>query len=534
VSFLLLAALPVFFIGLGANSVWDANEAFYVETPRQMVLSGDYVHPTFNALERYNKPVLSYWIVAGLYQLFGISVGVERLGIAAGAMGILLATWLIGTGLGSPRVGVIAALLVATAPRIVFISRRIFIDVYITLFMSLTLALFVLAERTPARRRRYLLLMYVAMGLGVLTKGPVAVILPAAAIGLWLLIQRRLADVRRLMLVPGAAIVLAIVAPWYVAVGLTDPHGWQHAIDFFFGENVGRFASSMTGSRSPLFYLGVLFADFLLPWAPLLAVAIIVAWRARDLLAANPVRSLLWCWIVVIVGGFSFSASKEDLYIFSVVPAAAALIAESLVATGFGARAAIVRAGFVVVAVTLAGAGVFTWIYLRTGYYAIESATVLAAVLGAAGVAAIVLVLRRQGAAVFGTMAAACVVLNYLLVLRVLPGLEALKPVPALAAAIRAQGTPAAQIAFCQMDLPSLVYYADRPVTPLDGTRHAREFLRQYPEPWIVTGEAEWEELDSDVPNLCIKAERRLFETRLIDIIRGTSPPKVLLVGRCR
>ena len=74
---LLLLALPVFFLFLGANAIWDANEAFYVETPRQMVQSGDYVNPSFNGLPRFNKPVLSYWIVAGLYKLFGISVEVE-------------------------------------------------------------------------------------------------------------------------------------------------------------------------------------------------------------------------------------------------------------------------------------------------------------------------------------------------------------------------------------------------------------------------------------------------------------------------
>ena len=66
---LLLAALPVYFLALGANSIWDANEAFYVETPRQMVESGDYVTPYWNGELRVNKPVLSYWIVAGLYQL---------------------------------------------------------------------------------------------------------------------------------------------------------------------------------------------------------------------------------------------------------------------------------------------------------------------------------------------------------------------------------------------------------------------------------------------------------------------------------
>src|SRR4029079_12472189 len=67
------------------------NEAFYVETPREMAERGDYISPTFNYEPRFNKPVLSYWIVAAFYRLFGVSVGVERLAIALGAM-ILIAT----------------------------------------------------------------------------------------------------------------------------------------------------------------------------------------------------------------------------------------------------------------------------------------------------------------------------------------------------------------------------------------------------------------------------------------------------------
>jgi 4-amino-4-deoxy-L-arabinose transferase-like glycosyltransferase len=322
---LLLAALPVFFIDLGASSIWDANEAFYVETPRQMVLTGDYVSPSFNALERFNKPVLSYWIVAGLYQAFGVSVETERWGIALGAVLILLAAFLLGRALRSTATGLLAALLIATAPRIVFFARRIFIDVWITAFMSLTLACLVLALRDETRRRRYLALMYVTMGLGVLTKGPMAVILPGAVVLAWLAVERRLGDLSRLMLVPGALIVLAIAAPWWIAVGLSEPHGWQHVTEFFVGENVGRFSSSMTGGRAPWFFLGVLFGDFLLPWAPLLVAVIASAWlRRREPDPARSLQRLLWIWIAVIVGGFSLSASKEDLYIFSVVPPAAA------------------------------------------------------------------------------------------------------------------------------------------------------------------------------------------------------------------
>ena len=137
-----------------------------------MVLTGDYVNPSFNGQPRFNKPVLSYWIVAGLYHLFGVSVTTERLGIALGAVGIVFATFLIGRALGSSRTAVLAALVVATAPRVVMHGRRIFIDVYITAFMALALACFVWAERQPERRRRHLVLMYVAIGLAVLTKGP--------------------------------------------------------------------------------------------------------------------------------------------------------------------------------------------------------------------------------------------------------------------------------------------------------------------------------------------------------------------------
>ena len=73
------AAILPYFVDLGGSSIWDANEAFYVETPREMMERGDYVSPTFNYQPRLNKPVLSYWIVAGVLQ------GVRRLGRRAAA-----------------------------------------------------------------------------------------------------------------------------------------------------------------------------------------------------------------------------------------------------------------------------------------------------------------------------------------------------------------------------------------------------------------------------------------------------------------
>ena len=92
---LLCLAVCPYFVDLSGSSIWDANEAFYVETPREMMERGDYIGPTFNYQPRFNKPVLSYWIVAGFYKVFGVSVGVQRIPIALGAVAMILTAFFL-------------------------------------------------------------------------------------------------------------------------------------------------------------------------------------------------------------------------------------------------------------------------------------------------------------------------------------------------------------------------------------------------------------------------------------------------------
>src|SRR3712207_596594 len=126
VLLLALAILP-YFIGLGDSSIWDANEALYVETPREMMERGDYVFPTFNYEPRVNKPVLSYWIVAGFYKAFGISVWSERLAIALGGTGLVGIGFVLGFASMSRRDAAWLAALwagagLAIAPRVLMFS----------------------------------------------------------------------------------------------------------------------------------------------------------------------------------------------------------------------------------------------------------------------------------------------------------------------------------------------------------------------------------------------------------------------------
>lgn len=531
---LLLAALPVYFIFLGANSIWDANEAFYVDTPRRMVETGDYVTPYFNGHERLNKPVLSYWIVAGFYNLFGATVAVERMGIAVGAIGIILATLLIGIALRSTLTGLLAALIVATAPRMVMFSRRIFIDIWITCFMAITLACFVMAERYPRHRRAWLVAMYAAIGCGVLTKGPVAVVFPVLTCAIWMTVEGRWTDLRRLMLVPGTLIILAIVVPWYAA--LYQLHGWGPIVQFFVGENFGRYTGEMASEgRGIFFYLPVLFGD-LFPWAPLLLVPIVRAWRpafAGEPSTEASIRRLLWIWIVSITAVFSLSQSKQDLYIFPVVPAVAALVAHALV-SHFAEPDRWLNRLLGVVAALSALSGIAAYWLFGSGYYEVSAIGWVALTCVAGGVATWWLVWRGQRTRAVFALAVTFIVFNYLFVGSALPGVERLKPSVPLAAEIRERAGTDGHVGAYHLLFPSLVYYLGRPIEEIGSVEHAQAFFAPERPAWAIMSDERYTELRTIVPELCVVDRRPLFEAKLSDLVSREPAADVLLVtNRC-
>lgn len=533
-AWLLALAVPVFLIDLGANSIWDHNEAFYVETPRQMVERGDYVTPYFNDAERLNKPVLSYWIVAGLYHAFGVSVGVERAGIALGALGIVLSAFLIGRAVRSTSTGLLAALIVATAPRVVMHSRRIFIDVYITLFMSLTLACFVLAERYPHHRRRLLLAMYVCIGLGMLTKGPVAIVLPAFVCALWFTIERRWTDLRRMSLGSGLAIIAAIVVPWYAL--LYSRHGWGPVLGFFQGENVDRFMTSMVpGDQRPWFwYLQVLLSD-LFPWAPLLIVPLLAAWRptggAAD--ASATLRRLLWCWVVGITAAFSLSATKQDLYIFPVITASAVLIADALINSEFGRLHRGLRWGLALSAVATALCGVAIAYFFTSGAYALVGVPAAAGICVMGGITAATCVIAGRHRLAVTALAGTFVLFNYVFVARVLPSVERFKPSPRFARVAVDQGAESDRIGSYEYMLSSLVYYARRPVQQLGTEEEVRDFYAKGPG-WVVMRREQFDELGLRLPGLCAAASSPVFDAQIGSLLERRPPAEVVVVtNRC-
>ena len=526
---LLAAAIVPYFVNLGVSSIWDANEAFYAQTPREMMEAHDYVTPSFNFQLRMNKPVLSYWNVAASYRLFGVSEWSERLPIAIGGVVLIGTAFALGRLLGGTLAGVLAALVLATSPRLLLLARRIIIDVHVTMWTGLVLLCFALSECRPERRRLYLCLMYVAAGFGVLTKGPVAVFLPALVFFIYLASQKRLGELRHMMLPVGAIIGLTIVVPWYFF--LYREYGWEYIGAFIFGENLERYREAVgEQSRGLLFYIPVMLAD-LFPWSLMIPVAL---WWAATERRRNRVARLLLIWIAVIVVFFSLSGTKEDLYILPVVAAEAALIGAMLSRAIEGEpvlRPTSWAVGLTAVLFIAAGTGL-VWLFAVANRYSLAGATFVGAVAVMGGLAALVFSMRRQILASASSIAGSLVIVAWCVVLCTLPDFERYKPVRPFSEVIRARASIGAIVGWYKFALPSMVFYLHRPIMEVIVPDHLRAVFHSTSDVYFVMTEDEYTQVKDRLPvETYVLARQPMFDLKPRNFLEGSELPRFVLVS---
>jgi len=328
-ALLLVLSLP-YFVNLGQSSIWDANEAFYAETAREMLVSGDYLSPRFNYEIRAQKPPLTYWAVLLSYKLLGVNEFALRIPSALAALGILFFVYATARLLFGPLSGLIAALIAATTPRIFILVRRLPIDILLLFF--LTAALFFLVRAIQKGKVQHWVPAYLFASLGFMTKGPIALVIPAGTCILWMLLNRRLrlSDTHP---VAGAFVFALIALPWYLLIYAA--HGWTYISTFFLSDNLGRFATETLGpGRGPFYYFSVYAIDFF-PWSILSAFVIYLLWRNRkDVLSERKLSfglPLIWCALIFLI--FTLSKNKQEYYIAPMYPAAAVILS-GVVAAG--------------------------------------------------------------------------------------------------------------------------------------------------------------------------------------------------------
>jgi 4-amino-4-deoxy-L-arabinose transferase-like glycosyltransferase len=171
-----------------------------------------------------------------------------------------------------------------------------------------------------------MVLAWAAAALGVLTKGIVAVFLPAAALLMYSWFRRDGQVWRRLSPLRGVPVFLLIAAPWFVGMYRAVP-GF---LDFFFiREHLQRYLTPIAGRQQAWwFFLPVLVVG-VLPWVPSAVRALATGWRASEPRAGFNVRGFLWCWVIVTFVFFSASDSKLVPYILPLFPALGLLMASA-------------------------------------------------------------------------------------------------------------------------------------------------------------------------------------------------------------
>jgi 4-amino-4-deoxy-L-arabinose transferase-like glycosyltransferase len=316
--------------GLGRAAVGDSDEAFYAEAAREMIASGNWLTPTYNFDERFQKPVLYYWLTAATYLVAGVSATAARWWSAMSAVAIAVVVYWATRRWYDAATAQAAGLIAATSVGSALMARMALPDLPLAAFVTgSVVSAFVAIFDDEQRSLPWMLLAAALAALAMLTKGPVGPLVAALAVGGAVLVDRKAAKVRPSDIVMAAFAFLVIAAPWYVV--MAAQHGTAYLTGFFIGDNFERFATTRFNDPRPVwFYLPIL-AIGLMPWTPfaILGIPTLRRGRGRQISISNVDRRVIM-WALVPLVFFSASVGKQPRYILPILPPLAILLARGI------------------------------------------------------------------------------------------------------------------------------------------------------------------------------------------------------------
>src|SRR5688572_2438884 len=168
--YLLLAGLAgiMFFLNLGAASLWDVDEGRNSTCSLEEMEAGNWIVPTFNGQLRVDKPALLYWLQILSYQLFGVSEFAARFPSALAALITVFLVYELARSMFTRTTGLLAGVIVSTTPMLCGAARFANPDALLNCLTVLTLTIFWFG--LSARRWWWFAALGAATGLAVLAK----------------------------------------------------------------------------------------------------------------------------------------------------------------------------------------------------------------------------------------------------------------------------------------------------------------------------------------------------------------------------
>ncbi|MGH6969839.1 MAG: ArnT family glycosyltransferase, partial [Stellaceae bacterium] len=335
-----LLCLGLYLPGIAALPPTDRDEARFAQATRQMLATDDWLHIRFQGQARNQKPAGIYWLqalsVAATSNAASPAIWPYRLPSLIGAIVAVLLTFALGCNLVGAPAALLGAALLAS-------SLSLTVEAHLAKTDAVLLACVVAAQLALAeiyRRGRagvavpwlWALLLWMAIGIGALIKGPVAPLLAALTVAALLLADREAGWLKALRAWWGVPLAILIVGPWLAAMMRTTHDTFLAGSlgQDFFGKVVG----VQQGHGAPPGTYLLLLALIFWPGSLFAAAGVRRAWRERE----RPSQRFLLAWIVPFWVALELVPTKLPHYILPVLPALALLGAHALFNADAGPR----------------------------------------------------------------------------------------------------------------------------------------------------------------------------------------------------
>lgn len=498
-AFWALVFWVVIFWRLGYPSLLDPDEAHYAQLTREMLRAGNWMVPLLDGTPYIDKPVLFHWLQGASITLLGESEFALRLPSALATIGLVATTWWLGAHLFTAEIGEWAAMMLVTLPATFALASIGMIDMVYTAFLFGGVACLIVAAFKD--RPRLQDPGYVLLALAVMTKGPVALVLPGLLVFAALVSGAELrAVVGRLAWIRGLAIAGLTASPWFV--WMWGRFGDQFINSYVFAGNVWYFiqpAEFSGRTTSATFYLRI-FATAFFPWSIIVIgrlIDVIAGWRSQRVPAEARV---LWLWLLVVIGFFTLARFRLDHYIFPMAPACCLLAARAWINAARDDRWRWTRVSVRVIATAMVLGGVVASVALfRINLGLNASALTLPVALVAGGSVLSCQIIRRRGlppASIRAPIVTLIAVYGVVVVIG-LPILEESRPTAPLGRWIAEHSPQNSMVGVYQVDdwQASIRYYASRRIVRLGDPAALSKFFDRFPEGYVVMFERDAQHL---------------------------------------
>lgn len=307
---LLLAFVLCYLAPLATHGLWIPDETRYAQISQEMLLTGKWAAPHFMGIRYFEKPAAGYWMIALGQAMFGQNLfGVRFASALSTGLSILL-VYLVARRLwNDPRKSLVSTLLYMSFVSVAALGGYANLDPQFTFWVNLTgVALwFCFDSRTRNGRLGAWALLGFACGMGFMTKGFLAWLLPVLIALPYALWQKRLRELLGYGLV-AVLVAVAVSLPWALAVHLQEPDFWHF---FFWHEHIQRFAGEDAQHAEPFWYYLPLLVGFSLPWVALLPATVKQAWLEKRTASIG----FLLLWLLMPLAFFSLAKGKLPSYI---------------------------------------------------------------------------------------------------------------------------------------------------------------------------------------------------------------------------